>query len=227
MSFKDDQGPLSRALEAEFAAIFGYGVVSAYISGSRNSSVAKVWSAHRSRRNRLIKFMRANELTPPEPELAYTSKKEVWDSLTATQLAARIEEDCTVAWFQALQSCISPDSRKLAMQALLSCVEWVARWRMAAGTTPAVDPLPGLSRLSEADKQETSPGIAPNPETPTISTPPTSESESPHEDNDLSGYEYWDSPWNSYSESSTSEPSDSASETTSSTVTESSDTSSA
>ncbi|MFY9190344.1 MAG: ferritin-like domain-containing protein, partial [Lawsonella sp.] len=216
MSPQDDLGPLSKALEAEYAAIFGYGVVSAYISGTRNSSVAKVWSAHRARRNRILKFMRTNDLTPPEPELAYTSEKGVWDNLTAIQLAARIEEDCAVAWSQALQNSVAAESRKLAVQALLSCVEWVARWRIAAGTSPAVDPLPGLKRLDEADKDEVSPGTSPDPEKPSISTPSTTEDESPYEDNDLSGYEYWNNQWDSY-DGGVSTPTDSADSTTDST----------
>lgn len=204
MSPKDDAGSLNKALEAEYAAIFGYGVVSAYIDGDRNSSVAKVWSAHRARRNRILKFMKANELTPPEPELAYTSHKDVWDNLTALQLAARIEEDCAVAWSQALQNSVAPESRKLAVQALLSCVEWVARWRIAAGTSPAVDPLPGLIRLDKSEKDEVSPGTSPDPEKPSISTPSTTEEDSPYEDNDLSGYDYWENPWQSYGDSSAS-----------------------
>lgn len=211
MNPKDDGAPLSKALEAEYAAIFGYGVVSAYISGERNNSVAKVWSAHRARRNRVLKFMKTNGLKPPEPELAYTSHKDVWDNLTALQLAARIEEDCTVAWSQALQNSVAPESRKLAVQALLSCVEWVARWRIAAGTTPAVDPLPGLMRLSATEKDEASPGASPEPEKPSISTPSTTEEETPYEDNDLSGYDYWENSSNSYDDSNTSQSSNTTS----------------
>ena len=162
-----DTRALGDALRSEYAAIFGYGVVSAYISGSRNSSIAEVWSAHRSRRNRIIHLIESSGEKTPLPELAYTSQDKVWDNLTAIQLAARIEDDCSVAWSRALQQCTTPECRKLAMQALLHTAEWTTRWRMAAGTSPAIDPLPGLRRPDDKHVKEVDPGDAPSPTTPT------------------------------------------------------------
>lgn len=170
-----DTRALGDALRSEYAAIFGYGVVSAYISGARNSSIAEVWSAHRSRRNRIIHLIESSGEKTPLPELAYTSQDKVWDNLTAIQLAARIEDDCSVAWSRALQQCTTPECRKLAMQALLHTAEWTTRWRMAAGTSPAIDPLPGLRRPDDKRVKEVDPGAAPSPTTPT--SPSTSSTE--------------------------------------------------
>ena len=165
-----DARALGDALRSEYAAIFGYGVVSAYISGARNSSIAEVWSAHRSRRNRIIHLIESAGEKAPLPEVAYTSQDKVWDNLTAIQLAAHIEDDCSVAWSRALQQCTTPESRKLAMQALLHTAEWNARWRMAAGMSPAIDPLPGLRRLDDKHVKEVDPGDAPSPTTPGAGT---------------------------------------------------------
>lgn len=146
---------LGEALRSEYAAIFGYGVVSAYISGTRNSSVADVWTAHRTRRNRIIHVIESAGGTIPLPEVAYTSRVDVSDSLTAMQLAARIEEDCSVAWSRTLQQCTTAECRTLAMQALLHTAEWTARWRVSADAVPAIDPLPGLRR-AEGNRSATS-----------------------------------------------------------------------
>ena len=174
-----DTRALGDALRSEYAAIFGYGVVSAYISGSRNSSIAEVWSAHRSRRNRIIHLIESSGEKAPLPELAYTFQDKVWDNLTAIQLAARIEDDCSVAWSRALQQCTTPECRKLAMQALLHTAEWTTRWRMAAGTSPAIDPLPGLRRPDDKHVKEVDPGDAPSPTTPTsLSTSSTETADS-------------------------------------------------
>ena len=174
-----DTRALGDALRSEYAAIFGYGVVSAYISGSRNSSIAEVWSAHRSRRGRIIHLIESSGEKTPLPELAYTSQDKVWDNLTAIQLAARIEDDCSVAWSRALQQCTTPECRKLAMQALLHTAEWTTRWRMAAGTSPAIDPLPGLRRPDDKHVKEVDPGDAPSPTTPTsLSTSSTETADS-------------------------------------------------
>ena len=177
-----DARALGDALRSEYAAIFGYGVVSAYISGARNSSIAEVWSAHRSRRNRIIHLIESAGEKAPLPEVAYTSQDKVWDNLTAIQLAAHIEDGCSVAWSRALQQCTTPESRKLAMQALLHTAEWNARWRMAAGMSPAINPLPGLRRLDDKHVKEVDPGDAPSP------TPPTSPSTSSPETTDNTVY---------------------------------------
>lgn len=192
-----DTRALGDALRSEYAAIFGYGVVSAYISGTRNNSIAEVWSAHRSRRNRIIHLIESAGEKAPLPEVAYTSRDKVWDNLTAIQLAARIEDDCSVAWSRALQQCTTPECRKLAMQALLHTSEWTARWRVAAGTTPAIDPLPGLRRLDEKHLNEVDPGDAPSPTTPmSPSTENTETSDSavptPPTDDNMSRWYYND-----------------------------------
>ena len=48
MASDTDAKALGEALRSEYSAIFGYGVVSAYVSDTYNSSVATVWSAHLS-----------------------------------------------------------------------------------------------------------------------------------------------------------------------------------
>ena len=43
MASDTDAKALGEALRSEYSAIFGYGVVSAYVSDTYNSSVATVW----------------------------------------------------------------------------------------------------------------------------------------------------------------------------------------
>ena len=176
MASDTDAKALGEALRSEYSAIFGYGVVSAYVSDTYNSSVATVWSAHRARRDRIIHIIESSDEDLPQPEVAYTSTKKVWDSLTAMQLAARIEDDCSIAWVNALQQCSTPDGRHLAMRALLHTAEWTARWRIAAGTTPSVDAFPGLHRSKGKDLHEVDPGAQPSPTLPTISSHSTTTS---------------------------------------------------
>lgn len=63
MASDTDAKALGEALRSEYSAIFGYGVVSAYVSDTYNSSVATVWSAHRARRDRIIHIIESQMRT--------------------------------------------------------------------------------------------------------------------------------------------------------------------
>lgn len=195
MSMSSDLRALSDAVSYEYSVIFGYGVISAVISGTYNASIAQAWAGHRARRDRVMAFMESHNATPPLPELAYTTLQPVWNDMSALHVASHMEEECTIAWATALQQCETREARALALEGVLTCTEWCTRWRSAAKTEPLLDPLPGLQRTAAQLRKTQSAGTSPAAQHPTLSSPRKkgahkhTPSHQYREPNDLSGYQ--------------------------------------
>ena len=63
----------------------------------------------------------------------------------AARLAARIEDDCAVAWRAVLEQSGAEDERKFALTALTQCAVLAARWRQVLGAWPVTRAFPGGS----------------------------------------------------------------------------------
>lgn len=130
------------ALEAEHAAVFGYGVVGAHLDSEEQGLARQVELAHRVRRDELMARIMTASATPPAAAPAYNLPFAVADREGALRLAIAIEEGAARAWRRALPA-TSGDDRRLGIEGLMDCAVWATRWRRAAGIIPLTVAFPG------------------------------------------------------------------------------------
>jgi hypothetical protein len=129
-------------LSAEHAAIFGYGVAGARLSGAALEAARAAEAAHRDRRDALLQLLADVPSSAPPAAPAYRLPFPVTDGPTALRLAVHLEERTAAIWQRALAT-TEGEQRKLALDALTDCAVRATRWRRVAGTEPATVPLPG------------------------------------------------------------------------------------
>jgi len=135
---------LGTALVAEHAAIFGYGVAGAQLTGAPQDAARAAEAAHRARRDALLVLLAAASSSAPPAAPAYALPFPVTDPAAALRLAVHLEERTATVWQRALGT-TTGEQRKLALDALTDCAVRAARWRRTAGVNPATVPLPGGS----------------------------------------------------------------------------------
>jgi hypothetical protein len=128
---------LQAALAAEDAAIFGYGVAGAHLSGSRKSAAEQHWTDHNEARDTLTAMVSALGATPAAAQAFYRLPFEVTDPASAAKLAAYLEEGVTRAYL-GLVAVSDRRLRTFGALAMQPPAERAAFWR---GTTEA---FPGL-----------------------------------------------------------------------------------
>jgi hypothetical protein len=133
---------LSAALQAEHAAVYGYGIVGAHLDPGGKAVAADAENVHRNRRDALLLRLTSDKANPPAAAAAYALPFPVTDRASALRLAVALEAGAAVAWRQALGG-TSGDDRKLALDALIDCATRATQWRSTAGITPATVPFPG------------------------------------------------------------------------------------
>ena len=89
---------LQAALAAEEAAIFGYGVAGAHLSGNRKSAAEQDWTRHNEARDTLTAMISALGATPAAAQAFYQLPFEVHDAASAAKLAAYLEDGVTRAY---------------------------------------------------------------------------------------------------------------------------------
>ncbi|MDQ3405199.1 MAG: ferritin-like domain-containing protein [Actinomycetota bacterium] len=134
---------IQRALGAEHAAIWVYGLVSAFLPAVYDLPINEGATAHRARRDAVARLLGAADVEPAPPEPAYVPPKPVTDQATALAILVTAEQDATVAWRATLERTDDVDVRKTAMEALTATAVRATRWRKAAGVTPLTLALPG------------------------------------------------------------------------------------
>jgi hypothetical protein len=132
---------LSAALAAEHAAIFGYGVLGARLTGAAVAQAQQAEAAHRARRDKLVVRLSKAGMTPPAAQPAYGLPFPVVDLASAQKLAVQLEERTAAIWRVALGP-TTGDERKLALDALTDGALRAARWRRATGEQSGTVPLP-------------------------------------------------------------------------------------
>ena len=128
---------LQAALAAEDAAIFGYGVAGAHLSGSRKAAAEQDWTGHNEARDTLTAMISALGATPVAAQAFYRLPFEVTDAASAAKLAAYLEEGVTRAYL-GLVAVSDRRLRAFGALAMQGPAERAAFWR---GTTEA---FPGL-----------------------------------------------------------------------------------
>ncbi len=133
---------LRTALAAEHAAIFGYGVVGAFLTNGAQTTARQNEAQHRDRRDAAALRIEAGggAIVPAEP--AYALPFRVTDASGALRLAVALEEGAAGAWREAL-SATEGDDRRFALDSLIACAVAATRWRAMAGVRPLTITFPG------------------------------------------------------------------------------------
>jgi uncharacterized protein DUF4439 len=138
----DSEEAAQSALGAEHAALWVYGLVSAFLPPGYDGPIRDGMSTHQSRRDATERLLAAAGLTPRPAEPAYLPPKPVTDQPSAIAVLITAEVDCCVAWRAVLERTDDAALRKAALDALTTAAVHATRWRKAAGEPPIVA-LPG------------------------------------------------------------------------------------
>ncbi len=128
-------------LEAEHAAVYGYGVLGARLDDDTRRLALLAYDSHRARRDQLAARLRERGGDPGPPPPAYdVAVAGVDDALV---LAVRLEEGLALRWRDLVAGTDERALRTLAVTGLQECAVRAAQWRRRAGTLPATVALPG------------------------------------------------------------------------------------
>jgi uncharacterized protein DUF4439 len=131
------------ALGAEHAALWVYGLVSAFLSDAYKASALEAKNAHRARRDATELLLSGAGQAPRSAEPAYVLPQPVTDSASAVAVIVVAEAEATVAWRAVLERTDDKQLRALALGGLTESAVWATRWRVAGGQSPATPPMPG------------------------------------------------------------------------------------
>jgi hypothetical protein len=138
----DARSALAAALNAEHAAIFGYGVVGAHLDNAGKETARKADTVHRARRDALVARLASQSASPAPAAPAYALPFAVTGKATAYKLAVALEEGTAEAWRVAVGE-TTGDERKIALDALIDCAVRATAWRKAAKISPSTVAFPG------------------------------------------------------------------------------------
>jgi Domain of unknown function (DUF4439) len=138
MSEPGATGALQAALAAEHAAVYGYGVVGAYLTGDSRAAATAGWVAHQNARDELEAMLRTRGSQPGPAAIAYQLPIPMRTSGQAIALAVILEERIATAYL-GLVALSTPALRELGALELRASALRAAFWR---GSTV---PFPGLT----------------------------------------------------------------------------------
>jgi hypothetical protein len=134
---------LQAALAAEDAAIFGYGVAGAHLTGSSQAAAGRYWTLHNQARDTLVAMIVRRGAAPAAAQAFYQLPFPVHDAASGTALAARLEDGVTRAYL-GLVAVSDQRLRLFGAMAMQGAAQRAAFWH---GSTQA---FPGLSLLAGA-----------------------------------------------------------------------------
>jgi Domain of unknown function (DUF4439) len=129
---------LQRALAAEHAAIFGYGVAGAHLSGRSRATATQYWTDHRRARDTLTGMITARGGTPVAAAAYYSLPFAVNSAASGTALAAQLEDGVTAAYLDVV-AVADARLRTFGALAVQTAAGRAANWR---GATLAFPGLP-------------------------------------------------------------------------------------
>jgi len=133
-----DVAALQGALAAEHAAVYGYGVAGAMLSGAEQARARGDWIAHQEARDTLEAMLVKLGATPVAASPAYQLPFAVTDAKTAKALAAALEEGVTRAYL-AVVAVQDRTLRSFGALAMQPPANRAAAWR---GSTVAFPGMP-------------------------------------------------------------------------------------
>jgi uncharacterized protein DUF4439 len=134
-------GALQSALAAEHAAVYGYGVAGAYLTGSSRATATADWVAHQETRDTLESMLRSRGAQPVAAAVGYQLPVAVRTPAEAAQLAV-IMEDRVAAAYLGLVALTDTAIRQFGAEQLQASAVRATAWR---GTTVAFPGLPASS----------------------------------------------------------------------------------
>jgi hypothetical protein len=133
---------LQQALSAEHAAIWTYGLVSAYLPADYTKSATEGTAEHVKRRDYCERILTAAGASPIAAEPAYVPPKSVTDEASAKSVVATAESDTMAAWRGVVGETDDTGLRASATKALIASVRRGTPWRMESGEKPPAVTLP-------------------------------------------------------------------------------------
>jgi Domain of unknown function (DUF4439) len=130
---------LRAALAAEDAAIYGYAVAGAHLSGSRQAAAEQDWEGHNKARDTLAAMIYALGAQPVAAQAFYALPFPVHDKTSAMALAAHLEDGVTRAYL-AVVAVSDQRLRDFGAMAMQSSAERAAYWRGSTQAFPGLDP---------------------------------------------------------------------------------------
>jgi Domain of unknown function (DUF4439) len=134
---------LQSALAAEHAAVYGYGVVGAYLTGSGRATATADWVAHQDARDELEAMLRSRGSQPGPAAVAYRLPIPVRAPAEAVSLAVILEDRVAAAYLRLVALSV-PALRELGALQVRGAALRAAFWR---GSTVA---FPGLTAAALA-----------------------------------------------------------------------------
>jgi hypothetical protein len=132
---------LQDALAAENAAIYGYGVAGAMLSGEDQASALTDWRLHQEARDTLQAMITKLGATPVAASAVYRLPFPVRDAQSARRLAAALEEGVTRAYL-GLVAVSDRTLRTFGALAMQAPANRAAAWRGSTVAFPGM-PMPG------------------------------------------------------------------------------------
>jgi Domain of unknown function (DUF4439) len=129
---------LQGALAAEHAAVYGYGIVGAMLTGAKQAGARTDWTAHQVARDTLIAMLTRLGATPVAASPAYKLPFAVTNAESAAKLAAALENGVTRAYL-GLVAVNNPSLRAFAARAMQTSANRALAW---SGTTTAFPGMP-------------------------------------------------------------------------------------
>ncbi|MFW0790292.1 ferritin-like domain-containing protein [Gordonia sp. CPCC 205333] len=140
----DTTDALGAAVDAEHAAVYTYGVLTAFTTGDRRTAVATYIAEHRARRDELNEALVAAGGQARSTAPGYVLPVQVTNSATAARAALDAEQDTAQAYRSLAERADTAPVRRLAVDGLTECALRGAFWRQASGVRPATVALPGI-----------------------------------------------------------------------------------
>ena len=133
----NEASALQAALAAEHAAVYGYGVVGAYLSGAALTAATSDWVAHEVARDSLEAMLRSAGQQPVAAAVAYRLPHRVHSSAGAMSLAVTLEDRVATAYLGVV-AVTSPKIREVGARELLATATRAASWRGRTVAFPGV-----------------------------------------------------------------------------------------
>ena len=141
---------LQTALDAEHAAVYGYGVAGAHLAGAKQKAAARDWAAHEAVRDTLAAMIIALGAQPVAAAAAYQLPFPVHGERSAATLAALLEDRVATAYL-GLVALSEAMLRMSGARALQSAALRATSWRGTALAFPGLEaPAPGPVWMARA-----------------------------------------------------------------------------
>jgi hypothetical protein len=130
---------LHTVLAGEHAAIYGYGVVGAHLTGTARARARVAYDVHRARREQLVGMLAQRNAPAVPAAAAYALPRPVVTPEDAKVLATELEERLAAVWVDAV-GLLTGDLRQFAARTVQDAAVRAATWRGGSVPFPGLGP---------------------------------------------------------------------------------------